>query len=314
MKSVSIIFSICLALVSAAKVVPAGYDVAKWYGFKNGAITYTFDDGTKNQVPIALPLLNKYGFKATFFLVTGWSPDWNGFKQAAQSGHEIGSHTVQHTGGAGENELSQSKQTIQQQIGQECVTIAYPNCVASDVNALKKYYIAGRICSGQLESSNPGNMFGLSSMIVGDTGSLQTAQALNQKADQAAASGQWAVFLIHGVDGDGGYSPVSSQALDGHFNYVKSSGKFWVGTFRDVSKYVLEANNLVITESGNTIDVSCSYQTTVTKLDHPVTISKPLSGGGNPKVTSSSGRAVQATVSNGKLIFDVIPGEKYTIQ
>ena len=90
-----------------------------------GAITYSFDDGCSGQLQSAIPSLNKYGLKATFNLVTNWVNNWGGWKQAAQSGHEIASHTVSHANlnAAGDNELSQSKQIIEQNIGQEyCIS------------------------------------------------------------------------------------------------------------------------------------------------------------------------------------------------
>ena len=218
--------------------------------------------------------------------------------------------------GAGENELSQSKQIIEQNIGQECVTIVYPNCVTGNKGQISKYYISGRTCSGQLVSSNPGDMFEISSMIVGSTTQNNNAQALNSIADSAAQQGKWAVYLIHGIDNDGGYSPISSSALDQHFSYVKQQNKWWVATFKDVSKYILEANNLVISETGSDssymIDVSCSHQTSITKLDVPVTISRKISCA-SPQV-KQNGSAVQSAVTNGKVIFNVVPGNKYSIQ
>ena len=311
---------LCLILInqSLLAMVPADYEVAPWQGYKQGAITYSFDDGCGGQLTSGIPSLDKYGFKATFNLVTGWNPNWSAFKQAAQNGHEIASHTVSHANlnAAGENELSQSKQIIEQNIGQECVTIVYPNCVTGNKGQMSKYYISGRTCSGQLVSNNPGDMFEISSMIVGSTTQNNNAQALNGIADSAAQQGKWAVFLIHGIDGDGGYSPIASSALDQHFSYVKQQNKWWVATFKDVSKYILEANNLVISETGNDssymVDVSCSHQTSITKLDVPVTVARKISCS-NPQV-KQNGSPVTSTVYNGKVIFNVVPGNKYTIQ
>ena len=302
----------------SAPQVPSDYTVAPWQGFKQGAITYSFDDGCGGQLSAAIPALNKYGLHATFNLVTQWVSNWGAWKQAAGNGHEIASHTVSHANlnQAGENELSQSKQTMQQQIGQECVTIVYPNCVTGNKGSMARYYISGRTCSGQLVGPNPGDMFEISSLIVGNTGQLNNANALNSKANEAAQQGKWAVFLIHGVDGDGGYSPISSSDLDQHFSFVKQQGKWWVATFKDVSKYILEANSLVIKETGSDgnfiVDVSCTHQTSITKLDTPVTVSRKVSCS-NPKVTQN-GSPVESTPANGQVIFNVIPGNKYTIQ
>ena len=85
---------------------------------------------------------------------------------------------------------------------------------------MARYYISGRICSGQLVSNNIGDMFEISSITIGNTGKYNSAQALNNLADIAAQQNKWAVYLIHGIYGDGGYSPISSSTLDQHFSYV----------------------------------------------------------------------------------------------
>ena len=298
--------------------IPADYEIAPWHAWKQGAITYSFDDVCPGQITSAIPSLNKYDFKASFNLVTNWVKNWGSWKQAAQSGHEIASHTVSHAklNAAGENELSQSKQIIEQNIGQECVTIVYPYCITGNKDSMSKYYISGRTCSGQLVANNIGDMFEISAYIIGNSSKYNSTQALNNLADMAAQQNKWAVYSIHGIDEDGGYSPISSSDLDQHFAYVKQQDKVWVATFKDVSKYILEANNLVISETGNDssyiVDVSCSYQTSVTKLDTPVTIARKISCS-NPQV-KQNGSPITSTPYNGKVIFDVVPGNKYTIQ
>ena len=318
MKCYLVLSLILINFTINAPQIPSAYEIAPWHGWKQGAITYSFDDGCQGQLTSAIPALNKYGLKGTFNLVTNWVSNWNGFKQAAQNGHEIASHTVSHVNlnAAGENELSQSKQIIQNKIGQECVTLVYPNCVTGNKGAMAKYYISGRTCSGQFVSSNPRDMFEISSITCGSTTAYNSAQALNSLADQAAQQNKWVVYLFHGVDWDGGYSPISSSALDQHFAYVKQQDKWWVATFKDVSKYILEANNLVITEAGTDnsyiIDVSCQYKTGLTQLNVPVTIARKVNCF-NPQV-KRNGSPINSVPYNGKVIFDVIPGNKYTIQ
>ena len=172
----------------SARNIPSDWEVAPFRSWKQGAITYSFDDGCSGQLSGALPALNKYGLKATFNLVTNWVSNWNSWRQAAQNGHEIASHTASHANlnAAGENELSLSKQNIERNIGQECVTIAYPNCVTGNTGTIGRYYISGRTCSGQLVGSSPYNMFDISSMICGSTTQNNNANALNNLANSAA--------------------------------------------------------------------------------------------------------------------------------
>ena len=311
-----VLYAILCTFIMAAQV-PPDWEVAPWLHWKSGVVTYSFDDGCGGQLTGAIPALNKYGLKGTFNLVTNWVSNWSGWKQAAQNGHEIASHTVSHANlnAAGDYELSQSKQIIEQNTGTECVTIVYPNCIVGNKASIGRYYISGRTCSGQFVGNNVYDMFEISSFIMGNTGMYNSAQALNNLADQAAAQGKWAVFLFHGVDGDGGYSPISSSALDQHFSYVKQQDKVWVATFKEVSKYILETKSLVISETGSNgnymVDISCQ-QSSVTKLDQPITVARKVPC--TNATVKQNGTPINGTPYNGFVIFDAIPGNKYSIQ
>jgi peptidoglycan/xylan/chitin deacetylase (PgdA/CDA1 family) len=50
----------------------AGYsEITKWKGGKSSAVSLTYDGGTINQFQVALPIMDRLGFPATFFIVTG---------------------------------------------------------------------------------------------------------------------------------------------------------------------------------------------------------------------------------------------------
>ena len=87
-----------LTCVGLAGTVSPPYQIGTWQGFRQAAITYTFDDDLPNQYAIAVPMFNAKGFKMTLFTVTTWLPggDWSPVQTAASYGHEIASHTVTH--------------------------------------------------------------------------------------------------------------------------------------------------------------------------------------------------------------------------
>ena len=318
-----ICYSFCL--LNYTQKIPDGYEVAPWYDFKPAVITYSFDDGTYNQIGKGLPLLDKYNLKGSFNLITSWDQEWEGFRLAAKNGHEISSHTVTHpnlkeqTIETQMSELKESRRKIEKKTDHECVTLVYPYCSAGDYDLAKKYYISARACSGELIGPNPYDVFDISSIVIGDKTNYKTGKDLNNWVDKAFDEKKWVMFLIHGIDGDGGYSPIDSFELELHLKYVsKNIDKFWVGTFRDVSKYILEANSIVIEENNHeggmtTIDVSCEYSTTITKLDFPVTVSRIIEPNcKNPTILRESDKSeVNIRAISNKIIFDVIPGEKY---
>jgi hypothetical protein len=239
-----------------AQTNPA-YEVATWRGFKAAAVTYTLDDNTSNQLPVAIPLFDQYNFKTTLFTVTNWGPNWAGLRTASANGHEVTSHTVTHPSLGGLSvaqqltELQQSQATIRANVPTAaCETVAYPNCVTGDVPTIQSYYIAGRGCSGQIMPATPTDFYNLSSIITGSTGTVQTAANLNAKVDAAKTARGWCVFLTHGINNDGGYSPTQSTELAAHLAYMNTNrADFWVGTFAEVVKYIKERNAAVLTET-----------------------------------------------------------------
>ena len=321
---------ISLSLSELRQNIPYEYEVAPWYSFKDAVITYSFDDGTPNHLRKAIPLLDKYNLKASFNLITNKNiNDWRGYKTAAENEHEMASHTVSHPNlqeidyQTQVEELKESKKLIEKMVGQECVTLVYPYCVPGDYDIAKKYYISGRSCSHQYIDSNPDDMFDLSSFGIGNESNHQTGEDLNEIVDKAVEQKKWVVFLIHGVDFDDGdaYSPFEASELEKHFQYVTKKDNFWVATFKDVSKYILEANSLNIFENlnmeGNTIiRVTTGYKTDITKLDVPVTVSRVVDEQYKKVniIRESDNNSIHVEMKNGKIIFDVVPGEKYIMK
>ena len=118
-------------------------------GTKTGAgswkpVVITFDDGYLDFYSQAYPILCEYGFTATVFVVTSFlkaqSARFNGrecltfseVRELHSKGVEIGSHTVTHPElkllklDEVENEISDSKKTLEDAIGAPVKSFAYP--------------------------------------------------------------------------------------------------------------------------------------------------------------------------------------------
>jgi len=64
-----------LLLLSTVCAAQAGKtEITKWQYGKNGAVSLTFDDGSVNQFRVAVPIMDSFGFPATFFIITGNIP------------------------------------------------------------------------------------------------------------------------------------------------------------------------------------------------------------------------------------------------
>ena len=68
-----------------------------WPEGKRAAVSLSFDDGRVSQIDAGMPLLDKLGLKATFYLnPPGMMKRLDGWKKMVSAGHEIGNHSVSH--------------------------------------------------------------------------------------------------------------------------------------------------------------------------------------------------------------------------
>jgi peptidoglycan/xylan/chitin deacetylase (PgdA/CDA1 family) len=107
-------------------------------------ILITFDDGYEDNYVNAYPILKKYNFTATFFVITDFiSHDprfmtWDQVKEMAENGFTIGSHTVNHVPLTELNadqittELTASSQKLEQELGVRPRYFAYPTGTYND--------------------------------------------------------------------------------------------------------------------------------------------------------------------------------------
>ena len=124
----------------------------------------TFDDGYKSQYSNAKPILDKYGFKATFSIVCNYvgrdnRMTWEEIKSLQQEGHDIASHTMNHYDLSKlppqeiEYEVSQSKQCLLDQ-GINPKSFTYPFNGGSDepsvISTVANYYDLARTGTGPL--------------------------------------------------------------------------------------------------------------------------------------------------------------------
>lgn len=283
------------------------YEVASWKGFAEAAITYTFDDATSNQYSIAIPLLDEFGFAGTFYPVVNWNPDWEEFQRAVHQGHEIGSHTLSHphlsTLSYNEQirELLLSQESINAHItGEQCRTIAYSYCDPSADSLTRKYYLAARNCQGRTEKSTPDDFMNISSIVCGEQGRILTAEQFEDIAFSAAASGGWNVFLLHGIDDDGGYSPLSSTVLRSSLEFFDlNRNRFWVSNFVNVVRYIQERDAVTITESyhyADSIGVVLHDSLDDTIYNYPLTLRRPLPEDWEWVVAIQGGKTLETVV------------------
>jgi peptidoglycan/xylan/chitin deacetylase (PgdA/CDA1 family) len=112
-------------------------------------VVITFDDGYEDVYLNAFPILQKYGFTALVFIITGFVGKYNSWdfnlgrkrkrhlswkqvKEMSKFGFDFGSHTVNHPDLVRidkrfvEYELKKSKEVLEANLGKEVIFLSYP--------------------------------------------------------------------------------------------------------------------------------------------------------------------------------------------
>ncbi len=260
------LFLLCFAQTMTAQVVKMT-NTSYWPQGKQAAVSFTFDDASFSQVDSALPLLNQYGVKASFY-ISIWSSTQRleGWKSAIKMGHEIGNHTNKHpcAGSYGrdlnltleEYTLKRMKKDIQ--LANKKIndlyniipaTFAYPcgqKYVGSGQNTrsyvpiIAKHFIAGR--SYMDEGANDPNRCDLAK-VLGVSMDNKSMIDLLPYLKEAEEKGLWLVLVGHHV-GTQDYLTTDMSTLKELIQYFQQANhNFWIAPFGEVAKHILRSRS-----------------------------------------------------------------------
>ncbi len=306
---------------TSSEPAPAPLRIARFSGDRAAALSYTFDDGLRDQFTLAVPMLNEAGFKGTFFVIPGQVAEtveaaerkstekrawggitWDELRSMAGQGHEIGSHTWSHrslpklTAEEVETELTLAAATIEDRIGRPALTLAFPfNQSTPEIEAAaRKHHAAFR------------------DRQTGVGGEKSTVVWLNQWADQQIRDRAWGVIMAHAI-GHGYAAFTDPEILRTHFRYVKSrEADLWVDTFARVALYGQERDNATLTltvrEPGRLV---CILAGTLDPAiyDVPLTLVLDTTGASSAHA-ERAGRELPVRVGPGSIQLDAIPARE----
>ena len=207
--------------------------------FNRPIVSLTFDDGIRSVYTNGKPVLDKYGFKSTQYLLSGttndpYYMDKTMMQSFANSGHEIGSHTVTHphlttlTAAARNTELRKSQTDLLTFAGAKPMNFASPygEVNSATKTAIQKYYRSQR---GVKTGYNSKGNFDIYDIKVQDIVSTTTPEEVAEWVNEAMATKTWLVLVYHATDTDTINIPdafwnTTPTQLDDQFRVIKNSG------------------------------------------------------------------------------------------
>ena len=227
---------------------------------KPALVSLTFDDGLRCQFERAVPILDSYGFPATFFLVAntdpihtdgGQHPDWHKINWSEQDiellkgmmrrGHEIGAHSMTHRHPNLDNnpkfEVEGSKHWIESRLGVTTSSYCYPF-----------YHITQPIKRAVIEAgfkqARGGHNAGFYSQHDSvDWFNIDCRQITeDERVNEWVQPGRWHVLVFHGIGTwNDGWEPITEEQFAAQMmelGRLRDSGAVEVVTFGDGSDRV----------------------------------------------------------------------------
>lgn len=234
-----------------------------WPGGARAAVSLSYDDALDSQLDNAIPALNRYGFRASFYLTLSAESvrhrldDW---RAAAQAGHELGNHSLFHPcsgskpgrewvpdwndlDGIGVAELTARLRLANSMLyaidGRTERTFTTPcgdlEAAGEDyLEAVKDQFLAAKArFGGVTESMQSLDPFRVSVAAPSDVSGAE----LIALVEDAARRGTMANLTFHGVGGD--YLAVSTEAHEQLLRHLADHPEtYWVDSFRNIMRFV----------------------------------------------------------------------------
>jgi GH35 family endo-1,4-beta-xylanase/peptidoglycan/xylan/chitin deacetylase (PgdA/CDA1 family) len=233
-----------------------------WPEGKKMALSLTFDDARLSQIDTGIPLLDKYGVKATFYISPGSMMKRSGkWKTAMLNGHDIGNHSVYHPCSGNftwsrnkaleeytlqkmMTELDSANRLIKEMLGVHPVSFAYP-CgqtfigrginVQSYVPLIAFLFESGR---GWLnEAPNDPAYCDLSQLNAAELDGKSFEQVL-KLIETAKTDGDWLILAGHEMNEEG-FQTSQLKTIEAICQYAKDPANgIWIDNVRNIASYV----------------------------------------------------------------------------
>ncbi|WP_294553453.1 polysaccharide deacetylase family protein [uncultured Bacteroides sp.] len=285
--------------------------VAKYKQNKTCAISYTFDDGLAEHSTVAAPELEKRGFRGTFWVCGYYTEQgassklprmtWGELKKMAKNGHEISNHGWSHKNAKRltleqvKSEIEKNDSAIFANIGVMPVTYCYPyNYKTDEIVALASK-----------------NRVGTRTKQI-SIGGKSTPQRFDKWLADLMKKEDWGVGMTHGINH--GYDAFKDPALFwAHLDKVKSlEDKIWVGTFREVSAYIKEREDIQLNVSTHKKGLTITPEMTLDKklFTEPLTLvlaREELEKEVKKVSVKQGGKTLSPRIAGDKILFDFNP-------
>lgn len=236
-----------------------------WPGNRRAAISLSFDDSVLSQLDNAFPVLERWGVRATFYLLPGEGSAFEAhidrWRAVHASGHELGNHTLSHPcsrrhpftppGRALEEwnlerieaDIDAADRRLEELVpGLGPRSFAYP-CGESFVGegpsrrsytpSVARRFTVARVVGNADNDPRTCDLHRVHSWLVSGVSAAELIAMIQPTVE----AGRWGVFCFHGIGAD--HLSVGTEALEGLVRHLKErEDEIWVDTVYTVGSYL----------------------------------------------------------------------------
>ena len=236
----------------------------KWPAGKKMGLSLTFDDARLTQVDKGIPLLDKYGVKATFYVSPfNLTKRLDAWEKAVSNGHDIGNHSISHpcTGNfawSNDNaledytleemkmQLDSANKILKKELGVQAVSFAFPcgqtfvgrgKMLKSYVPLISLMFESGR---GWLDEGPNDPAFCDMAQLTGMELDGKSFDQIKKLIESAKSTGQWLVLAGHEMN-EGGNQTTLLSTLEAICQYaLDPANGIWLDNVHNIASYVKE--------------------------------------------------------------------------
>lgn len=262
-RSVSALLAVIAAAASWAAVAQSSPVPWVWPHHARAAVSLAYDDALPSQLDHAVPALNRYGLKASFYLTLSSDTVRTrlaAWRKLAAQGHELGNHTLFHQCSGSQPDrswVSADKDLDTVSVAQLVAQIRVGNSMLQAIDGQRARSFAAP-CGDLNAAGEPylkaleDDFVAMKSAFGGVVPTMQTldpyavgvevvtdmrGEQLIALVQRAAEAGTMVNITFHGVGGD--YLAVSREAHDALLQYLASHRHiYWTDSFVHIMQYV----------------------------------------------------------------------------
>ena len=326
-----------------------GFRIADWYNDLSGAVTVSFDDGTITQYNQGVPVLDKYGIKATFALISDWTNDnptfsaekgsfsvekigWAQARQLVNDGHEIASHGKMHVrrdtmSVEMVNEfVSESKREIEENLDTTVSTFVFPYSATRDElfsAVANSGYLFARTGEETVNEKRKLNLHRLSTIAIYNQ---YTPSVYELYSSLISSQGKWVILNYHNIFPEDSkemnilkshnvYSTysVTPDMFDRQMRLVRNMQR-WNAPIQTVGRYIMQHDAAKLEVSDHQDKFIIKLVCEVNGLDYYVPMTVVMETPWKYVLTEGTLHDGVYNPVNGKIILNVLPNKEFSVE